>query len=150
MEQNMESCDRVCHREKLQVVTIIVMLTRHLSHYFLLVILSYDDRFHWLSPLSISRSDCSGFFDFGCHIQYICISWVLLFGLLLTTFPTGNLTLCLMKLPHIFSLQQKQNLPMWYCRVTSSSAPVASTSKGILRPHLWLVGRSLSRQRSGG
>lgn len=49
--------------------------------------------------LSISRGECSGFFDFSCHIQYICMSWVLLFGLLLAAFPTGNLTLPLMKLP---------------------------------------------------
>ncbi|OWM71996.1 hypothetical protein CDL15_Pgr017879 [Punica granatum] len=34
------------------------------------------------------RRECSGFFDFSCHIQYICMSWVLLFGLLLATFPT--------------------------------------------------------------
>ncbi|OVA14149.1 Generative cell specific-1 [Macleaya cordata] len=34
------------------------------------------------------RSKCSGFFDFSCHIQYICMSWVVLFGLLLAIFPT--------------------------------------------------------------
>ncbi|XP_027182468.1 protein HAPLESS 2 [Coffea eugenioides] len=34
------------------------------------------------------RNKCSGFFDFGCHVQYICMSWVVLFGLLLALFPT--------------------------------------------------------------
>ncbi|XP_038875720.1 protein HAPLESS 2 [Benincasa hispida] len=33
------------------------------------------------------RKECSGFFDFSCHIQYICLSWLVLFGLFLTTFP---------------------------------------------------------------
>lgn len=34
------------------------------------------------------RSKCSGFFDFHCHMQYICISWVVMFGLFLSIFPT--------------------------------------------------------------
>ncbi|OMO79427.1 Generative cell specific-1, HAP2-GCS1 [Corchorus capsularis] len=34
------------------------------------------------------RRKCSGFFDFSCHIQYICMSWVVLFGLFLAIFPT--------------------------------------------------------------
>ncbi|XWS48965.1 hypothetical protein CRYUN_Cryun13aG0122700 [Craigia yunnanensis] len=34
------------------------------------------------------RRKCSGFFDFSCHIQYICMSWIVLFGLLLAIFPT--------------------------------------------------------------
>nr|XP_010940961.1 protein HAPLESS 2 [Elaeis guineensis] len=34
------------------------------------------------------RSKCSNFFDFNCHIKYICVSWVLMFGLLLAIFPT--------------------------------------------------------------
>ncbi|CAN0841438.1 Protein HAPLESS 2 [Linum grandiflorum] len=34
------------------------------------------------------RSKCSGFFDFRCHIQYICFSWMAMFGLLLAIFPT--------------------------------------------------------------
>ncbi|XP_077211226.1 hapless 2 isoform X2 [Tasmannia lanceolata] len=34
------------------------------------------------------RSKCSSFFDFSCHIQYICFSWIALFGLLLAIFPT--------------------------------------------------------------
>ncbi|XP_004143990.1 protein HAPLESS 2 [Cucumis sativus] len=33
------------------------------------------------------RKVCSGFFDFSCHIQYICLSWLVLFGLFLATFP---------------------------------------------------------------
>ncbi|KAK1262030.1 Protein HAPLESS 2 [Acorus gramineus] len=36
----------------------------------------------------LCRSRCSGFFDFSCHIQYICVSWILMFGLLLAIFPT--------------------------------------------------------------
>ncbi|KAK1296670.1 Protein HAPLESS 2 [Acorus calamus] len=36
----------------------------------------------------LCRSRCSGFFDFSCHIQYICVSWILMFGLLLSIFPT--------------------------------------------------------------
>ncbi|CAM8922150.1 unnamed protein product [Rhodiola kirilowii] len=34
------------------------------------------------------RSNCSGFFDLGCHMQYICMSWIILFGLFLAIFPT--------------------------------------------------------------
>ncbi|XP_043705307.1 protein HAPLESS 2 [Telopea speciosissima] len=34
------------------------------------------------------RRKCSGFFDFSCHIQYICMSWVMMFGLFLAIFPT--------------------------------------------------------------
>ncbi|XAR55039.1 hypothetical protein NMG60_11030415 [Bertholletia excelsa] len=34
------------------------------------------------------RRKCSGMFDFRCHIQYICMSWILMFGLLLAIFPT--------------------------------------------------------------
>ncbi|KAK9276417.1 hypothetical protein L1049_005950 [Liquidambar formosana] len=34
------------------------------------------------------RRKCSGFFDFSCHIQYICMSWIVMFGLLLAIFPT--------------------------------------------------------------
>ncbi|CAN1332943.1 Protein HAPLESS 2 [Linum perenne] len=34
------------------------------------------------------RRKCSGFFDFRCHIQYICFSWMMMFGLLLAIFPT--------------------------------------------------------------
>ncbi|KAL0297808.1 UNVERIFIED_CONTAM: protein HAPLESS 2 [Sesamum radiatum] len=35
------------------------------------------------------RRRCSRFFDFSCHIQYICMSWILMFGLFLAIFPTG-------------------------------------------------------------
>ncbi|XP_039011345.1 protein HAPLESS 2-like [Hibiscus syriacus] len=34
------------------------------------------------------RRKCSGFFDFSCHIQYICMSWIVLFGLILAIFMT--------------------------------------------------------------
>ena len=42
--------------------------------------------------LFMNRTKCSGFFDFKCHIQYICMSWILMFGLLLAIFPTGKHT----------------------------------------------------------
>lgn len=35
------------------------------------------------------RSKCSSFFDFGCHIQYICLIWIAMSFLLLLIFPTG-------------------------------------------------------------
>ncbi|GAB2277532.1 Transcriptional activator [Dionaea muscipula] len=34
------------------------------------------------------RSKCSGFFDFHCHVQYACMSWIVMFGLFLAIFPT--------------------------------------------------------------
>ncbi|KAK4262727.1 hypothetical protein QN277_028252 [Acacia crassicarpa] len=33
------------------------------------------------------RQKCSGFFDLRCHIQYICLSWMVLFGLFLAIVP---------------------------------------------------------------
>ncbi|KAI4372222.1 hypothetical protein MLD38_010481 [Melastoma candidum] len=42
------------------------------------------------------RGNCSGFFDLGCHLQYMCFSWLLLFGLLLATIPTGVVLLWLL------------------------------------------------------
>ncbi|XP_057993903.1 protein HAPLESS 2 isoform X2 [Hevea brasiliensis] len=33
------------------------------------------------------RRKCISFFDFSCHIQYICLSWMVMFGLLLAIFP---------------------------------------------------------------
>ncbi|KAF3788499.1 hypothetical protein EJ110_NYTH20000 [Nymphaea thermarum] len=36
--------------------------------------------------MAVGKS-CSGFFDFGCHMQYICISWIVMFGLFLAIFP---------------------------------------------------------------
>ena len=38
----------------------------------------------------MGRQKCSSFFDFSCHIQYVCMSWMVMFGLLLAIFPTGN------------------------------------------------------------
>ncbi|XP_073011561.1 protein HAPLESS 2 isoform X1 [Typha latifolia] len=34
------------------------------------------------------RRKCSSFFDFSCHMRYICVSWILMFGLLLAILPT--------------------------------------------------------------
>ncbi|KAK8483812.1 hypothetical protein V6N13_021606 [Hibiscus sabdariffa] len=42
------------------------------------------------------RRKCSGFFDFSCLIQYICLSWIVLFGLLLAIFPTALVLLWLL------------------------------------------------------
>ncbi|KAL3743110.1 hypothetical protein ACJRO7_018414 [Eucalyptus globulus] len=48
------------------------------------------------------RRECSGFFDFRCHIQYICMSWVLMFGLLLATIPTVLVLLWLLHQKGLF------------------------------------------------
>ncbi|PIA49578.1 hypothetical protein AQUCO_01300398v1 [Aquilegia coerulea] len=52
----------------------------------------------------ICRSKCSGFFDFRCHIQYICrvVTWMVLFGLLLAIFPTVVVLLWLLHQKGIF------------------------------------------------
>ncbi|RYR10714.1 protein HAPLESS 2 [Arachis ipaensis] len=42
------------------------------------------------------RQKCSGFFDFKCHIQYVCLSWILMFGLFLAIFPAGIVVLWLL------------------------------------------------------
>ncbi|KAJ0594451.1 putative generative cell specific-1/HAP2 domain-containing protein [Helianthus annuus] len=36
------------------------------------------------------RMKCSSFFDLGCHMRHICMTWLLLFGLFLAIFPTGK------------------------------------------------------------
>ncbi|KAF8032969.1 hypothetical protein BT93_D1758 [Corymbia citriodora subsp. variegata] len=48
------------------------------------------------------RRECSGFFDFRCHIQYVCMSWVLMFGLLLATIPTVLVLLWLLHQKGLF------------------------------------------------
>lgn len=48
------------------------------------------------------RRQCSGFFNFSCHIQYICLSWILLFGLFLDIFPTAVLLLWLLHQKGLF------------------------------------------------
>ncbi|PRQ17813.1 putative generative cell specific-1, HAP2-GCS1 [Rosa chinensis] len=48
------------------------------------------------------RTKCSGFFDFRCHIQYICMSWILMFGLLLAIFPTVIVLLWLLHQKGLF------------------------------------------------
>ncbi|MED6119175.1 hypothetical protein PIB30_009278 [Stylosanthes scabra] len=42
------------------------------------------------------RQKCSGFFDFKCHIQYVCLSWILMFGLFLAIFPAAIVVLWLL------------------------------------------------------
>ncbi|XP_020114821.1 protein HAPLESS 2 isoform X1 [Ananas comosus] len=34
------------------------------------------------------RSKCASFFDFSCHMHYVCMNWILMFGLLLAILPT--------------------------------------------------------------
>ncbi|XP_022159670.1 protein HAPLESS 2 [Momordica charantia] len=48
------------------------------------------------------RKECSRFFDFSCHIQYICLSWLVLFGLLLATFPAVVVVLWLLHQKGLF------------------------------------------------
>ncbi|XP_010278564.2 PREDICTED: protein HAPLESS 2 isoform X2 [Nelumbo nucifera] len=48
------------------------------------------------------RRKCSGFFDFSCHIQYICMTWILMFGLLLAIFPTVVVLLWLLHQKGLF------------------------------------------------
>ncbi|CAL9191097.1 unnamed protein product [Musa hybrid cultivar] len=42
------------------------------------------------------RSKCQSFFDFSCHVQYVCVSWIVMFGLLLASLPTGTVLLWLL------------------------------------------------------
>ncbi|KAF8049716.1 hypothetical protein N665_2139s0004 [Sinapis alba] len=48
------------------------------------------------------RNKCSSFFDFTCHIQYVCLSWMVMFGLLLTLFPTTCVLLWLLHQKGLF------------------------------------------------
>ncbi|RQO84720.1 hypothetical protein POPTR_001G109000v4 [Populus trichocarpa] len=48
------------------------------------------------------RQKCSSFFDFSCHIQYVCMSWMVMFGLLLSIFPTVLVLLWLLHQKGLF------------------------------------------------
>ncbi|XP_040987934.1 protein HAPLESS 2 [Juglans microcarpa x Juglans regia] len=48
------------------------------------------------------RRKCSGFLDFRCHIQYICMSWIVMFGLVLAIFPTVLVLLWLLHQKGLF------------------------------------------------
>ncbi|KAF3664698.1 Protein HAPLESS 2 [Capsicum annuum] len=48
------------------------------------------------------RMKCYGFFDFSCHIKYICITWVVMFGLLLAILPTVIVLLWLLHKKGLF------------------------------------------------
>ncbi|XP_068638598.1 protein HAPLESS 2 [Aristolochia californica] len=48
------------------------------------------------------RGKCSSFFDFSCHIQYICLSWIVMFGLFLAIFPAGIILLWLLHQKGLF------------------------------------------------
>lgn len=45
---------------------------------------------------------CSSFFDFSCHIQYICIGWLVMFGLLLAILPAVAVLLWLLHQKGLF------------------------------------------------
>lgn len=91
--------------------------------------------------LLLCRGKCSGFFDFSCHIQYICMSWIVLFGLLLAIFPTGKPS---------FSSRNK----LWIMQIIgfviftvvflncSACVAMAFTSERLVWSSLWLVRRS--------
>lgn len=83
MEQVLDLFRRLHYRKKLQVCYLLSFFTPNSYTVYL-----------WCAFTSAwwqSRKKCAGFFDFSCHIQYICISWMLLFGLFLAIFPTGTL-----------------------------------------------------------
>lgn len=63
-------------------------LRRNMSTYIINIWISL--RFNSWNLVYVPRKKCSGFFDFRCHLRYICMSWLLLFGLFLAIFPTGN------------------------------------------------------------
>ncbi|CAA7018294.1 unnamed protein product [Microthlaspi erraticum] len=48
------------------------------------------------------RNKCSSFFDFSCHVQYVCLSWLVMFGLLLALFPTACVLLWLLHQKGLF------------------------------------------------
>ncbi|WOL04599.1 hypothetical protein Cni_G13321 [Canna indica] len=48
------------------------------------------------------RSKCGSFFDFSCHVQYVCVSWILMFGLLLASLPTVIVLLWLLHQKGLF------------------------------------------------
>ncbi|XP_027362592.1 protein HAPLESS 2 [Abrus precatorius] len=48
------------------------------------------------------RQKCSGFFDFKCHIQYVCLSWIVMFVLFLAIFPTVLVLLWLLHQKGLF------------------------------------------------
>ncbi|XP_074279994.1 protein HAPLESS 2 [Silene latifolia] len=48
------------------------------------------------------RSKCLGLFDFHCHMQYVCMSWVVMLGLFLSIFPTVLVLLWLLHQKGLF------------------------------------------------
>nr|GMD34473.1 protein HAPLESS 2 isoform X1 [Ipomoea batatas] len=40
------------------------------------------------SDSCLARRNCSGIFDVGCHVQYICMNWIVLVALFAAIFPT--------------------------------------------------------------
>ncbi|KAG0544542.1 hypothetical protein BDA96_02G284400 [Sorghum bicolor] len=48
------------------------------------------------SGKSCRMNKCWSFFDFSCHTQYTCITWLVMLVLLLFTLPAGALLLCLL------------------------------------------------------
>ncbi|KAJ4774800.1 Protein HAPLESS 2 [Rhynchospora pubera] len=48
------------------------------------------------------RRKCSSFFNFSCHMQYLCISWIVLFGLFIAILPTVIVLLWLLHQKGLF------------------------------------------------
>lgn len=84
------------------------------------------------------RERCSGFFDIGCHVQYICMSWALLFGLLLAIFPTVLVLLWLLHEKGLFDPFYEWWADHFYA---------AQGSKGEIRKHRFDAGESDLRLR---
>lgn len=57
----------------------------------------------------LGRRNCSGFFDVGCHVQYICMNWIVLVALSVAIFPTRTLLIHSL----VFVLPQKSWWYLW-------------------------------------
>ncbi|XP_044398337.1 protein HAPLESS 2 isoform X1 [Triticum aestivum] len=65
---------------------------------------------------------CSSFLDLSCHIQYICIGWLVMFGLLLTTLPAVAVLLWLLHQKGMFD-------PLYDCWEDVFRSPEAAHPK---------------------
>ncbi|KAI3501232.1 hypothetical protein L1887_29096 [Cichorium endivia] len=61
----------------------------------------WDNMIEFITGRSCSTK-CSGIFDFHCHIQYLCMKWVLLIGLIFAIIPTVAVLLWLLHENGIF------------------------------------------------
>ncbi|XP_044948210.1 protein HAPLESS 2 [Hordeum vulgare subsp. vulgare] len=65
---------------------------------------------------------CSSFLDLSCHIQYICIGWLVMFGLLLATLPAVAVLLWLLHQKGLFD-------PLYDCWEDVFGPPEAAHGK---------------------